>query len=200
MAAPAGAATYQQGIDVSRWQGAISWTQVVSSSDVSFVFAKATEGTTITDVTYPVNRSGATAVGLRVGAYHFARPGGSGDSAIVADAIAEADYFLNVAQPQPGELPPVLDLETNGGLKAPALLTWTSAWLCEVYARTRLPAPASTSPTFWMVSRAAPGWVALTGSPLWVARWKVAAPLVPAANWGGRNWLFWQWSSTSHVP
>ncbi len=199
LAAPAGAATYQQGIDVSRWQGAISWTQVISSSDVSFVFAKATEGTTITDVTYPVNRSGATAVGLRVGAYHFGRPGGSGDGAIAADAIAEADYFLNVAQPQPGELPPVLDLETNGGLKAPALLTWTSAWLDEVYARTGIHALVYTSPNFWKVSMADTGSVALNGNPLWVAHWKAATPLIPAANWGGRSWLFWQWSSTSRV-
>jgi lysozyme len=198
-AAPAGAATFQEGLDVSHWQGAISWTQVVSSSDVSFVFAKATEGTTITDVTYPVNRSGAAAVGLRVGAYHFARPGGSGDGAIVADAIAEADYFLNVAQPQPGELPPVLDLETNGGLKPPALLTWTSAWLDEVFARTGLHALVYASPNFWKVSMADTGSVALNGNPLWIAHWKVAAPLVPAANWGGRSWLFWQWSSTSRV-
>jgi lysozyme len=198
-AAPAGAATFQEGVDVSRWQGAISWTQVVASSDVSFVFAKATEGTTITDVTYPVNRAGAAAVGLRVGAYHFARPSGSGDGAIVADAIAEADYFLNVAQPQPGELPPVLDLETNGGLKPPALLTWTSAWLDEVFARTGLHALVYTSPNFWKVSMADTGSVALNGNPLWVAHWKVATPLVPAANWGGRSWLFWQWSSTSRI-
>jgi lysozyme len=198
--APAGAATYAQGIDVSHWQGGISWTRVVSSS-VTFTFAKATEGTTITDVTYPVNRTGATAVGISFGAYHFARPNGSGDAAIVADAIAEADYFLSVAQPQPGELPPVLDLETKGGLSAANLLTWTSAWLEQVYERTGIRALVYTSPNFWKTALGDTGTIALTGNPLWVAHWtKNAAPLVPAGNWGSQGWTFWQWSSTSHVP
>ena len=39
--------------------------------------------------------------GLTFGAYHFGRPGGSGDAGIIANAIAQADYFLDVAQPQP---------------------------------------------------------------------------------------------------
>ena len=199
LAAPAAAATNAQGIDVSHYQGTISWTQVVSA-DITFAFVKATEGTTITDVTYPVNRAGAAGVGIRVGAYHFARPGGSGDAAIIADAISEADYFLNVAQPQAGELPPVLDLETNGGLKPPDLTTWTSAWLDEVFARTGVRALIYTSPNFWKTSLADTGTVALNGTPLWVAHWtKAAAPLVPGGNWGGQSWTFWQWSSTSHI-
>jgi GH25 family lysozyme M1 (1,4-beta-N-acetylmuramidase) len=199
LCAPAAAATYVQGIDVSRWQGGISWTKVVGD-DVDFAFAKATEGTTITDVTYPVNRTGAEAVGIYVGAYHFARPSGSGEPAIVADAIAEADYFLDVAQPQPGELPPVLDMETKGGLSTANLLTWTSAWLDEVYARTGLRPLVYTSPNFWKTSLGDSGTVALNGNPLWVAHWtSAAAPLVPAANWGARGWTFWQFSSTSHV-
>jgi GH25 family lysozyme M1 (1,4-beta-N-acetylmuramidase) len=199
LVAPASAATYAQGIDVSHYQGTISWTQVVSAS-VSFAFVKATEGTSITDVTYPLNRAGATSVGIPVGAYHFARPNGSGDPAIIADAIGEADYFLNVAQPQPGELPPVLDLEVNGGLKPTDLLTWTSAWLDEVYARTGVRAFVYTSPNFWKTSLADTGTVALNGYPLWIAHWTDgAAPLVPAANWGNHGWTFWQWSSKSRV-
>ncbi len=34
------------------------------------------------------------------------------------DAISQADHFVDVAQPAAGDLPPVLDLETTGGLKA----------------------------------------------------------------------------------
>ena len=199
LCAPAAAATYTKGVDVSHWQGAISWPQVVSA-DISFAFMKATEGTTIADLTYPVNRSGAASVGIRSGAYHFARPSGSGEPAIVADAIAEADYFLSVAQPQPGDLPPVLDLETRGGLDSTSLLTWASAWLEEVYERTGVRALVYTSPNFWKQSLADTGTVALNGYPLWVAHWTSgAAPLVPAANWGNNGWTFWQWSSTWRV-
>src|SRR6266581_8026183 len=117
LCAPAGAATYAKGIDVSHYNGAIGWTQVATAS-YRFVFAKATEGSTLIDPTYSINRAGAKSFGLRVGGYHFARPAGSTDPARVANAIAQADFFLTVAQPQPGELPPALDLETKGTLSA----------------------------------------------------------------------------------
>lgn len=196
--ARAHAATYAQGVDVSHYQGSINWPQVAASS--TFAFAKATEGKTLVDLTYPINRMGAQAVGVKVGAYHFARPAGSGQPAIVADAIAQADFFLSVAQPLAGDLPPVLDLEVTGGLKAADLLTWTSAWLEEVYARIGVRPLVYTSPNFWKSSLGDTGVPALDGTPLWVAHWTTATtPLVPAANWGGGGWTFWQFSSHAKV-
>src|SRR2546423_8695762 len=103
----AAAATYAKGIDVSNWQGSIDWLQVASDG-YTFAFAKATEGTGFTDITYAVNRSGTQGLGVRIGAYHFARPEGSGDAALAASAIAQADRFVDVAQPRAGDLPPVL--------------------------------------------------------------------------------------------
>jgi len=103
-AARGNAATYALGVDVSHYQGTINWPQVAGSS--TFAFEKATEGKTLVDMTYPVNRMGAESVGIKVGAYHFARPTGSGDAALTADAITQADFFLSIAQPQAGELPP----------------------------------------------------------------------------------------------
>ena len=113
-AAAAPGATYAKGVDVSHYNGTIDWLSVVSAS-YRFAYAKATEGKTLADVTYPLNRA-AKSLGLRFGAYHFARPGGSGDAGIASNAIAQADYFVNFAQPLAGELPPVLDMETKGGL------------------------------------------------------------------------------------
>ena len=78
--APAGAATYAKGIDVSHYNGAIGWTQVATAS-YRFVYAKATEGSTLIDPTYSINRAGAKSFGLRMGGYHFARPAGSSDPA-----------------------------------------------------------------------------------------------------------------------
>src|SRR5207302_3255280 len=127
LAAPAGAATYANGVDVSHYQGLINWTQVAAKS-YRFTFAKATEGTTLVDATYPVNRAGSEGMGLRFGAYHFGRPSGTGPATVVASAIAQADHFISVAQPEPGELPPVLDLETSGGLSQTLLVQWTQAW------------------------------------------------------------------------
>src|SRR5665213_260946 len=135
LAAPAGAATYAKGVDVSNWQATVDWLQV-GDDGYTFMFAKASEGTTFTDITYPVNRAGALGVGMHLGAYHFARPAGSGDAGILASAVAQADHFVDVAQPRAGDLPPVLDLEANGGLTPPALVKWTQAWVNEVTART----------------------------------------------------------------
>ncbi len=198
--APAGAATYAKGVDVSHWQGTIDWLQV-GDDGYSFMFAKATEGTTYADITYAVNRAGAQGVGLRLGAYHFGRPAGSGDAAVVASAVAQADHFVDIAQPRPGDLPPVLDLESNGGLAQPALVRWTQAWLDEVSARTGVSALIYASPNFWKVSLGDTPIFAGAGHPLWIAHWtKNPGPLVPASNWGGLGWTFWQWSSCEPVP
>ena len=44
-------------------------------------------------------------------------------------------------------------------------------------------------------------WFASNGYPLWIAHWTSAgAPAVPAGNWAGSGWTFWQHSSTGTVP
>ena len=200
LCAPAGAATYAKGIDVSHYNGAIDWTQVATAS-YRFVYAKATEGSTLIDPTYSINRAGGKGFGLRVGAYHFGRPAGATDPARIANATAQADFFLTVVQPQPGELPPALDLETKGGLSAAALQTWTNAWLDEIAARTGVSAVVYSSPNFWKTALGDTQTVAGDGHKLWVAHWTTnGSPLVPGTNWGGFGWTFWQWSDCSKVP
>ena len=115
------AQTGLSGIDVSNWQRQIDWVAVAGTGN-SFVFAKATESTNFTDLTFPLNRSGSTVLGMRFGAYHMGRPTGATDSAVVASAIAQADYFLSVATPLKGELLPVLDVEYDGGLSVATTL------------------------------------------------------------------------------
>ena len=89
----------------------------------------------------------------------------------------------------------MLDLETNGGLAPAALTKWTQAWLDEVTARTGVHAMIYVSPSFWKTTLGDTPSFAGTGNPLWIAHWtKNAAPLVPASNWNGLGWTFWQWS------
>ena len=116
---------------------------------------------------------------------------------IIANAIAQADYFLDVAQPQAGELPPVLDLETKGGLAAAgARRRGRSAWLDQVAARTGVHALVYASPNFWKTALGDTADVADAGtrSGSRTGR-RTRAPLVPAANWGGHGWTFWQYTS-----
>jgi len=186
------AASYATGLDVSHYQGAIGWIQVASGG-YSFVFAKATEGMTLIDPTYSINRAGADGVGLKIGAYHFGRPGGSGVGGIAANAIAQADFFISVAQPAAGDLPPVLDLEATGGLSPTSLIEWTQTWLGEVYALTGIEPAVYVSPDFWKTNLSDTTALAAGGVRLWIANWTTkAAPLMPAANWGGLGWTFWQ--------
>lgn len=200
LAAPAGATTHANGVDVSHYQGLIDWAQVAGNS-YRFTFAKATEGVTLVDATYPVNRAGAEGMGLRFGAYHFGRPAGTGPATILASAIAQADHFVTVAQPQAGELPPVLDLEATGGLSPTNLVIWASAWMDEVKAHTGVSGLIYASPNFWKTKLSNTASFALSGYRLWIAHWTSgSAPSVPASNWGGLGWMFWQWTDCAKVP
>jgi len=194
-ASAAATAGQSKGLDVSNWNGTIKWA-TVAAAGYRFAFGKATEGTSYTDATYTANRNGSESAGLVFGAYHFARPTGSTIAGATASAIAQADHFLAVAAPQPGELPPVLDLETTGKLPASRLLAWTLTWLGEVYARTGVEPFIYTSPLFWKGNLGNSTAAAASGTPLWIAHWtKASQPTVPAQNWNGSGWTVWQWTN-----
>jgi GH25 family lysozyme M1 (1,4-beta-N-acetylmuramidase) len=185
-----------EGIDVSHWQGTIEW-NLVAASGKRFVFMKASEGTSLVDETYAGNRARAKALGLYVGAYHFARPGRN-----AGDAVAEADYFLAMSQLVAGDLLPVLDLEVTGGLTPVELQEWVKAYLGRIYERTGARGVIYTSPSFWRNNMADTNWFAINGyRTLWVAHWiSGPAPTVPGGNWGGIGWTFWQYTSSGSVP
>src|SRR4029079_12423678 len=134
-------------------------------------------------------------------AYHFARPTGSNLAAATASAIKQANHFLAVAGPQPGELPPVLDLETTGNLATQRLLAWTLAWVGQITARTGVEPVVYTSPLFWKRRLGESTADAAAGTGLWIAHWtSKSSPQVPAQNWNGVGWSFWQWTNCASVP
>jgi GH25 family lysozyme M1 (1,4-beta-N-acetylmuramidase) len=186
---------YIEGIDVSHWQGTIDWAKVKAAGK-KFAFLKASEHTTFVDDKYATNRSKAKANGILVGAYHFARPDTSTN-----DAIKEADHFINTAAPVKGELIPVLDLEVSGGLSDGQLAAWAKSFLDRVYERTGVKGAIYMSPSFW--SNYAGNSLNLANAGykvLWIAHWTTAAaPSVPAGNWGGNGWTFWQYTSSGSV-
>jgi GH25 family lysozyme M1 (1,4-beta-N-acetylmuramidase) len=200
-ASASGAATSRaKGVDVSNWNGAINWTKVAHAG-YRFAFAKATEGTGYNDKTYTANRNSSEGAGLYFGAYHFARPGGKSIAAATASAIKQANRFLTVAGPQPGELPPVLDLEMTGNLAKQRLLAWTLAWLDQIEARTGVDPFLYTSPLFWKGHLGDSTAAAAAGTGLWIAHWtSKTSPQVPARNWNGDGWTFWQWTDCVAVP
>ena len=187
--------TMLEGIDVSHWQNAIDWTAVASAGK-RFAIIKATESSTSVDALYATNHAAAKAAGLWTGPYHFARP-----SALANDAIDEADHFAAVMNLGVGDLMPALDLEDSGGLSVLALQTWVASFLGEVSARIGVRPMIYTSPAFWKKYMGDSRALADAGyKTLWVAHWNVASPIVPASNWGGRGWTFWQYSDQGTVP
>ena len=124
---PAGA----QGIDVSYAQGTVTWAKV-KAAGIAFAYARATQGLGIRDSQFARNWANIRAHGIMRGAYHFALPGTA-----LEDAHQQAAWFVQAVQGagghQPGDLPPVLDLESNPHkLAAGALADWALAWLAAV--------------------------------------------------------------------
>jgi GH25 family lysozyme M1 (1,4-beta-N-acetylmuramidase) len=183
-----------EGIDVSHYQGAIDWPSVAAAGK-RFAIMKATEGQTYVDPGYATNHAGARAAGLPVSAYHFARP-----SSASKDAVLQADWYAESAALLPGDLVPALDLEQTGGLSVSALQAWVGAWLGEVTAKLGVRPMIYTSPSFWAISMGDTTMFADQGySVLWIAHWGTSSPVLPAGNWGGHGWTFWQYSSCGSV-
>jgi hypothetical protein len=82
--------TLPAGIDVASYQSS-----TYDTKGLSYVFVKATESTGYRNPRYDAQVAHARAHGLIVGHYHFAHGG---------NAVAQADYFLAVAQIKPGDL------------------------------------------------------------------------------------------------
>ena len=98
------------GFDVSHHQGKIDWDEVSALQQapfpVKFVFMKASEGGDFGDTAFEDNFREARAHGFIRGAYHFYNP--------KRDPVSQADFFIRTVKLEPGDLPPVLDIEKRG--------------------------------------------------------------------------------------
>jgi len=193
-ATPAQATAKVPGIDVSTYQRRIDWRQVASTR-IRFAIIRASLGNAYVDGHYRRNVAGASAHGLVVGAYHYAKPGRAR-----WDATAEANHFLKVARIASGDVVPVLDIEDSGGLSRRQLWLWTKRWLTRVREVTGVRAMIYAGSYFWARSMGNTAWFGRHGYPHWVAHWYVRRPDVPGQGWGGRGWTFWQWSASGRVP
>lgn len=97
------------GIDVSFWQAEIDWTKV-KEAGIQFAMIRAGARGTHTgdlfeDDYAQANYAGATAAGIKVGAYFFSQ------AVTVDEAVAEADYLLNIIKDWNVQMPVVYDWE-----------------------------------------------------------------------------------------
>jgi GH25 family lysozyme M1 (1,4-beta-N-acetylmuramidase) len=175
-----------QGIDVASYQGYPNWTSVKNSGK-TFVFNKATEGTTYTNPYFATNWARIKSAGLIRGAYHYARPS--------TDPVAQANYFCNVVAPTSGDLQMMLDMEVTDGKSPSQVRSWIVAFINQIKARTGRPGIIYTGFYFW---RDSAGNGSNLDCPL-----NLAAYVTNPSNYVPAAWpfyTFWQYTSSGSVP
>jgi lysozyme len=176
-----------RGMDVSYYDTVADW-NAAHASGIDFAFVRATDGTQYLDPDFATYWAGAKAAGVIRGAYQFFRP--------AEDPIAQADLLLHqIGTIEPGDLPPVLDVEVSGGLAPDAVAAAVSAWVAHVGAAIGRPPIVYAGLYSWPTLT---GGEDMTTSPLWVAQYTTApCPDIPRP-W--TQWTFWQDSATGSSP
>jgi lysozyme len=173
-----------RGIDVSYYQETIRWSKV-RRAGVMFAFIRVSDGTSLADPLFRTNWSGAKQAGVLRGAYQYFRPD--------TDPIEQADLLIEALQVDPGELPPVIDVETDGGLTATEIARRVRQWVDRVHEKLEIDPIVYTGPDFW---RDRVNGADFRQLPLWIAHYTTGCPTVPP-RW--TSWTFWQHTDTGRV-
>ncbi|MBS1524450.1 MAG: hypothetical protein JST19_02310 [Bacteroidetes bacterium] len=156
-----------RGIDVSHDQGRIDWPTVQKYDNVTFAWAKATEGVSGVgsgDPTFSINMRGGTNAKIVMGAYHVGRPDNNNSP------VTEANHFLDSARAYIGigYLPPALDIEEQVAEKVnntSSLATWIQQWMETIKNATGIVPILYVGGNYARMS----GFSSLTGYKLWIA-------------------------------
>ncbi len=185
------------GIDVSYWEAGIDWPKVRAAGQ-RFTFVKASEGDGYLDQTFDDNWRGAKSAGLLRGAYHFFRAN--------VDAKKQANKFIDYVRSMndDGELPPVLDLETNDGQGRDKVIARAKTWL-EIVEAAFKRKPIIYSGQFFLqdyfseAGGGPPAWA--RDYPLWLAQYpnQYVPGMQPGLPRGWFKWTFWQYSEKGRV-
>ena len=183
------------GLDLSFWQGNIHWDQLSLPCDedgsvsgkipapcnqrpVQFAFIRATKSDSLVDSLYQKNYNEAKKHGIPCGAYHFLTD--------TVPASVQAELFLSHARLEPGDLPPVLDVEID----SPDIVSKAREWLEIVEKKCGVNALIYTN------MQVLNNWVksdpVLSARDLWLAKTRGEMPEEP-------NCKFWQFSHEGHV-
>ncbi|OBZ67394.1 N,O-diacetylmuramidase [Grifola frondosa] len=186
-----------QGIDISNYQGTVDF-NTVKANGVSFVYIKATEGTTFIDSYFSSHYVGATNAGLIRGAYHFAHPDSS-------SGATQANYFLAHGGGWSSDgitLPGALDIEYNPsgaecyGLSASSMVSWIRDFSNTYQSATGVYPVIYTTTDWWTTCTGNSASFAST-NPLWIAHYASSIGTLPA---GWAYTTFWQYADSGADP
>ena len=174
------------GIDVSKYQSSISWEEVkqmkIKEVQLGFSFIKATEGIGNTDPHFKRNWRRSKESGIIRGAYHF----------FIAsrDGRLQAENFIDKVELEPGDLPPVLDVEQLNSTSPQQLRTEVKKWLDIAENHYGVKPIIYTNVDFYNRNLGSE----FDSYPLWVAHYY--QPEQPRIS---RGWIFWQHSDEGRV-
>lgn len=175
------------GIDVSYYQGKIDWQKVKSMQEddvkIKFAFIKATEGLVLVDPYFQRNWREAPKAGIVVGAYHFMRPKKNGKW--------QARFFLQNVEPEKGDLPLVVDIESLDGVPASKMRMELKAFARHVEEKTGYKPIIYTNIAFYKDYLKGH----FDGYTLWIANYYQSKLRVSSET----NWRFWQHSDKATI-
>lgn len=187
-----------EGLDVSGFQPTtIDWGKVAASG-VSFVIVKATDGLGSPDPHFAAHVAGASAAGLRCGAYHYLHPRHGKPQ----DAAAQADEFADRYLGAGCELVPAVDCEDTGneGVTPAEWLEAIRACTAQLEVRVGCKPMLYSYPAFWAsLGPTLAGATDLAACMLWWAQYGVSAPHTPAP-WAPKLPAVWQYTDKGVVP
>ncbi|HEY3507393.1 MAG TPA: lysozyme [Actinocatenispora sp.] len=198
-AAPAQAATYVKGMDVSSYQGNVNWSAAYNNGG-RFAYVKATEGTSYTNAYFAQQYNGSYNVGMIRGAYHFARPN-------VSSGATQANYFAAHGGGWSADgktLPPALDIEYNPysggtcyGLSQAGMVSWIRDFSNTIKAKYNKYPMIYTTFDWWSSCTGNSSAFAST-NPFWIAIYRSTPPSsIPA---GTATWTMWQYADSGTLP
>jgi len=177
-----------EGLDVSYHSGRVDWRTAVARGH-HFGLTLATAGVDFLDPFFIAHWERMRQAGLHRGAYHFFVPDD--------DPEAQARVFLSHVLFEPGDLAPVVDVETpfkQSGARPPDDLADRLMAFVKIVEREVGTKPIIyTGPTFWnrqMDDR-------FGDYPLWIAEYGVEQPHLPI---GWQRWHIWQWRGNADLP
>lgn len=174
------------GIDVSYYQETIDWKRV-QSAGIQFAFIRLADGATLRDPRFATNWAEARRAGVVRGAYQYFRP----DQSVTAQAEL---MIAAMRSRERNDLPPVLDIEVDGGLAASVVAERAAAWIDQVRTRLGVEPIVYTGSDLWRAGGGEP----LGSQPLWLAHYTAqTCPNLPAP-W--ERWTFWQHTDRGAVP
>lgn len=174
-----GSGTAIRGMDISYYDDVTDWNAVYEGG-IQFAFIRVSDGTQFHDPKFASYWAGAKAAGVIRGTYQFFRP--------EEDPVAQADLLLQTMGPlEPGDLPPVIDVEVADGRTPAQVAAAVHAWIDHVAAAIGRPPIVYTGLYLWPELT---GGADEASSPLWIAQYTTApCPDIPAP-W--TRWMFWQ--------